>query len=232
MPGSGGKFYIGMKETGDMRKYIMAEDDCAFISGRKLKRIISCQNFSSVLAGEKGGYLESEENLSHEGGAWVHDAACVFEEARVFGEAKIFGEVWIRGEAKIFGGANIFDGACVREKARVFGKALVFGEPEISGEALVFGEAEIHDSARLCGKALVRSVGDLIYSRGLGENAISATAFKTAGNGICVCSENFYGTLEDFLLEIKTKKDVSKALLSDVLCFAQMVKSHFKSLRL
>ena len=41
--------------------------------------------------GELGGFVEKEENLSHEGNAWVS------------GDAMVFGNAWVSGNAKIKG---------------------------------------------------------------------------------------------------------------------------------
>lgn len=48
--------------------------------GRKLFRIRALVNFRDVERGDLGGYVEKEENLSHDGDAWVYgnvDYACV-----------------------------------------------------------------------------------------------------------------------------------------------------------
>ena len=65
------------------RKYKLT-DDCIQYEGHKLYRIQSLRSFSNVKEGELGGYIESEDNLSHDGMCWV------YEEAKVFGNAKVY----------------------------------------------------------------------------------------------------------------------------------------------
>ena len=66
-----------------MNKYEMLYDDKIEIGSHTLYRIRALKNFGTVKAGDIGGYIEKEENLSHEGTCWVYD------NARVCGDAKI-----------------------------------------------------------------------------------------------------------------------------------------------
>ena len=81
--------------------------------GRKLFRIKALKSFSDVKAGELGGYIESEENLSQEGNSWIYD------DAKVYNNAKIFGNAHVRNNAEVFGNAKVYD------DAEVFGNAKV-----------------------------------------------------------------------------------------------------------
>ena len=46
--------------------------------GRTLFRIEAVVSFGNVEKGEKGGYVEKEDNLSHDGDAWVYGDAQVY----------------------------------------------------------------------------------------------------------------------------------------------------------
>ena len=59
------------------RKYKLT-DECMQYKGHKLYRIQSLRSFSNVKEGELGGYIESEDNLSHDGMCWVYAEAKVF----------------------------------------------------------------------------------------------------------------------------------------------------------
>ena len=72
-----------------------------------LHRIRAVEEFGLVKVGDLGGWIEKEENLSHEGKAWVYGDAEVWGNAEVYGDA----EVW--GNAKVYGDANIFSASHV-----------------------------------------------------------------------------------------------------------------------
>ena len=57
-----------------------------------LHRIEALRDFANVKAGDKGGYVESEDNLSHRGDCWVYGDAKVFGSARVCGSAEVCGD--------------------------------------------------------------------------------------------------------------------------------------------
>ena len=61
-----------------------------------LHRIKATVEFGFVKVGELGGWIEKEENLSHEGKAWV----C--------GDAKVCGDAEVCGDAKVWGNAEVF----------------------------------------------------------------------------------------------------------------------------
>jgi hypothetical protein len=58
--------------------------------GKTLYRIESLVDFGSIKAGDKGGFVEKEENLSQSDNAWVYDNACVSGNARVSGDARVY----------------------------------------------------------------------------------------------------------------------------------------------
>lgn len=70
------------KLTGETKKWC----------GHTLHRIEALKDFGDVKAGDKGGWIEKEENLSHSGEAWVCGDAEVYGEAKVCGEAKVYGD--------------------------------------------------------------------------------------------------------------------------------------------
>ena len=70
-----------------MKKYELTTETKINIFGKKLFRIKALVSFGSIIAGEKGGWIEKEENLSQSGNAWVYDNARIFYNANVSGNA-------------------------------------------------------------------------------------------------------------------------------------------------
>ncbi|ENN91905.1 dATP/dGTP diphosphohydrolase domain-containing protein [Bartonella schoenbuchensis] len=127
------------------KKYELTNDTIN-VNRRTLYRIRALRDFGDVKAGDFGGFIETEENLSHEGDCWVWDGACVYENAYVHGHARVYGYAEIGGKARVYGKALIFDNALVFENAHVFGDA------EISDNARVYGDAEIGGNAHITGE--------------------------------------------------------------------------------
>ena len=69
--------------------------------GYTLHRIRALKDFGDVKAGELGGWIESERNLSQNGDCWIYDNAIVCEYARVFGDAKVCGDARVCEDAKV-----------------------------------------------------------------------------------------------------------------------------------
>ncbi|HEM4040679.1 TPA: polymer-forming cytoskeletal protein, partial [Streptococcus suis] len=57
------------------KKYELVLDDTISFWGWKLFRIRALISFGSIEVGDLGGYIEKEENLSHDGNAWVYGDA-------------------------------------------------------------------------------------------------------------------------------------------------------------
>ena len=73
-----------------------------------LHRIQAITSFENVVAGELGGWIEKEENLSQGGNAWVGGNAQVSGNAQVRGNAWVGGNAWVRGNAQVCGDARVF----------------------------------------------------------------------------------------------------------------------------
>ncbi|EPU42999.1 hypothetical protein SAG0176_01900 [Streptococcus agalactiae LDS 623] len=84
-----------------MKKYELLKDDTIEVAGKTLFRIRALKDFGSVEKGDIGGYVESEENLSNFGNAWVEDNARISGNVRISENAWISGNVWITGDACI-----------------------------------------------------------------------------------------------------------------------------------
>lgn len=72
-----------------MNKYEMLYEDKIEIGSHTLYRIKALKDFGNVKAGDLGGYIEKEENLSQEGTCWIYDNAWVGGNAKVYDNAKI-----------------------------------------------------------------------------------------------------------------------------------------------
>lgn len=73
-----------------MKKYEFV-DEVKVAFGITLRRIRALISFGDVKAGDLGGFIEKENNLSQRGNAWVYDDAQVYNDAQVCGDAWVYG---------------------------------------------------------------------------------------------------------------------------------------------
>ena len=88
------------------KKFELTAEFATNIFGKKLFRIKALMAFGDVKEGELGGYVEKEENLDHDGDAWVSGNARVYGDAWVSGDAQVYGDAWVYGDAQVSGDAD------------------------------------------------------------------------------------------------------------------------------
>ena len=122
------------------KKYELTEETLA-VGGHVLHRINALRDFGNVKKGDIGGWIESEDNLSHGGDCWVFNNARVYGEAEVYGNAEVCGNAKVYGNAEVYGNAKVYGNAEVLDNAKVYGNAIVYGNAKVLGNAIVYGNA-------------------------------------------------------------------------------------------
>ena len=134
----------------ETKKYKLTEESINPLSSIRLYRIEALKDFADVKKGDKGGFVESKDNLSQYGDCWVYDNATVSGNAEVYGNAKVFGDAMVYGNAAVSDNAQVYGNAAVSDNAQVF------------GDAEVYGRARVYGHAKVCHNAKVRSADDYI----------------------------------------------------------------------
>ncbi|WP_142417019.1 hypothetical protein [Bartonella massiliensis] len=145
------------------KKYELINE--SHVKGITLYRIRSLRDFDDVKKGDLGGYIESEDNLSHDGNCWVYDNACVVKSGRVYENAKVYGNATIGGfvygnayvcdKTRVYFGAHVYDNAHLSDKAWVYQHARVYGNAKLSGSARIHSNAVVYDHAVVSGAAKI-----------------------------------------------------------------------------
>ena len=105
-----------MKEQ--QKKYELTGEFIEHWSGKKLYRIRALVSFGVVVAGQLGGFIESEKNLDQ----------CLSGDAWVSGNARVYGDAWVYGNAEVYGNAR------VRSHAVIFEHKMIFGASNVGSE--------------------------------------------------------------------------------------------------
>ncbi|AWG95626.1 acyl-ACP--UDP-N- acetylglucosamine O-acyltransferase [Actinobacillus pleuropneumoniae] len=157
----------------ERKKYCLTEN---YIEkyGRILYQIQALQDFSYVKAGELGGFIESEDNLSQADHCWVACGVLIYGNAKVLDNAIVSGNVEICDHAQIYGYAKVdaYGGsyAFINDNVEIFGYAYlsisgcdisqklsltdnvkVFDNARIDGGIHIFNNAQIYGNAHICG---------------------------------------------------------------------------------
>ena len=107
-----------------------------------------------VMFGDIGGWIEKEENLSHEGDCWINTTGYVFDNAQVSEnavvgqyqwsweeeipeDAYVFGNAQVKGDSVVWGPARVTNNCVIDGYTHVVGE--VCGHAHITGEAAVYG---------------------------------------------------------------------------------------------
>ena len=212
-----------------MSKYeFTSETKEILISSRvvTLHRIRAVSDFGIVKAGDLGGWIEKEENLSHDGLAWVHnnaivcdnavvcDNADIFDNAKIYGNAKICDNTEVCDNAKIYGNAIVCNNACVYDNAIVCDNTIVSDNANVSdnarirGNAMVYGNAKICGTAIICGDsrvsndAMVSSVTHILVFGPVGSRYDFTTFYRDKDKEISVNCGCFNGKIDEFLEKV------------------------------
>lgn len=137
-------------------KYELTDEVNVNPYGQTLHRIRALKDFGKVYAGDLGGWIESENNLSQTGNCWVYDDAEVFdnaqvtEDAKILGHARVFNNARIHGTAKVYGSAEIYHNAHIHGNAKIWNHAHIYGNAEICGNARVCNIVYVCGDTRVC----------------------------------------------------------------------------------
>jgi carbonic anhydrase/acetyltransferase-like protein (isoleucine patch superfamily) len=161
------------------------------VADTRVTRIVAVRDFGEIKRGTLGGFIESEENLSHEGNCWIGDQAIVYDEARVTenaiikGRARVFQEAHVYGNALVDGTSRVHEWAKVYENAHIKGCAfnnIKYGKEDDAGFADIGGEAHIHGNAYVSGNTSVYDMAEVFGDAILKDSPEVFEFTKVSGN--------------------------------------------------
>ena len=100
------------------KKYKLTEETIN-VGDTALYRIEALRDFGDVKKGDKGGFIEKEDNLSQSDNCWVYGNAKVCDKAMVYNNAKVYDNVWVNCKVQVCGCAEVFG------KAKICGDAVI-----------------------------------------------------------------------------------------------------------
>ena len=181
------------------KKFKLTEESIVFL-GRTLYRIEALKDFDIVKKGDKGGYVQKEDNLSQEEDCWISDNAKVFDRAVVCGNAKVYCDAIVYGKALVCGNAKVFG------KAEVCGNAVVCDKVRVFDDAFVYDNAIVCGNAQVCGDAKIKNNSDYIIFKNWWSSGRHFTWTRSNNMWKVGC---FYGTGKELIAKAYKDSEIS-----------------------
>ena len=186
----------------------------------KVYRIRALRAFADVKIGDLGGFVETKQNLSNMGNAWVYG------NAEVYGNAKVCNNARVYDNAKVCNNARVYDNAWVCGNAEVCGDAKVCNNARVYDNAWVCGNAKVYGNAEVCGDAKVCDNANIFWCSSIGSRHATTTMFRNKDNGITVTCGCFMGTLEEFAERVE-KEHGENIFGKEYKLLIELAKIHF-----
>lgn len=160
-----------------------------------------------VKAGDLGGYIENESNLSDT--AWVGKNSRICSYSKVYENAHVYGNSIVEEYSHVFGNARIGDGVRVKAGSFVFGTACITGEVQLPIDACIGSNADFV------------LIGPAISSKRF------TTAYRAIDNSILVSTGCFVGSIDEFKYAIKNTHKDSPSCKKQYMAFVNMIYTYF-----
>jgi NDP-sugar pyrophosphorylase family protein len=103
----------------------------------KLYQIQALKDFGDVKAGDLGGWIESEYNLSDEGNCWIYDNSTVMGSAQIYENATVRGLCYIDNKVMVHGNARL-------RNVTAYDNVEIYGNSQINGKVLLCDYVKIY----------------------------------------------------------------------------------------
>ena len=180
------------------KKYKLTEETIN-VGDTALYRIEALRDFGDVKKGDKGGFIEKEENLSQSDDCWVYDDAKVYDNAMVYGNARVCENAVVCGYARVYDNARVYNNAVVG------GKAVVYGNAVVDWYAVIYGNAEVYDNAVVGGNAEIRGNAVVYRNAKVCDDSLVRDNAKVCGNAevfghAAICGDTLITSNSDYIV--------------------------------
>ena len=198
-----------------MKKYEITNESIEF-EGKTLYRIKALLDFDDVKAGDLGGFIECEDNLSNCDKCWIYDDAKVRNNAVLCDKAMAIENAEVSGNARLNGNSYARQHSTVTDNAR------------LTMNAQAWGYATINDDAFLQKDAHIDTYSNWITIPLYKESEIIVTAYKTNGNMYNVTFSNSPHSFSLEELERKVEVCKTEEEKKHIKCVVKEIKEFFE----
>ena len=167
-----------------MEKYELIKETETCSKRRIMYRIRALKDFSDIKAGDVGGWVCSENNLSQEGDCWIYDEARCLDDARVYDNAKMY------NNAIMFGNSVMYDNAVMLNNSIMYDNSKMFNKTKMYDNAIMCNNARVYDNAKMYDKAIMYDNAEMY------NNAIMCNNAEMYNNAKMYDNAEMYGNAE------------------------------------
>ena len=116
-----------------MKKYeiLMDEKNTIEFEGHTLHRIKALRDFGDIKTGDLGGYVENENNLSHEGNCWIYDDAKAMDYSVISDNSRMYNNSTMYGNSVMYDNSEMYDNTKMYDNSTLYNNSAMFGNSEM-----------------------------------------------------------------------------------------------------
>ena len=141
------------------KKYELSDITMEF-EGRTLYRIRALKNFSDVKAGDLGGWVETEYNLSQEGNCWIYNEAKCMDNSKICDNSTMhdYSEMYdysiMRGDSEMYGHSEMFGYSEMYDYSIMHDNTIMYDYSEMHDHSRMYGDSILKDEEKLYGELI------------------------------------------------------------------------------
>ena len=165
-----------------MKKYELIKETETCSRRRIMYRIRALKDFSDIKAGDVGGWVCSEDNLSQEGDCWIYDNAKCLDNSRVYDNAMMFDNAIMFGHSAMYDNAVMLNNSIMYDNSKMFNKAKMFDKSIMCNNAEMCGNATMYDSSVMYDNSKMFNNSKMYDEARMYNNAVMFNDSKMFGN--------------------------------------------------
>ena len=155
-----------------MKKYELIKESKTIFEGIEIYRIRALKDFGNVKAGDVGGWVCSEDNLSQNGNCWIYDNAKCLDDARVYYNAKMYDNAIMCDDAIMYDNSRMFNNTIMYNNSRIFNNAKMYDNAMMYNNTRMFSNAIMGDNAIMYDDAIIGDNAKMFDNSRMYDDAI------------------------------------------------------------
>ena len=155
-----------------MKKYELIKESKTIFEGIEIYRIRALKDFSDIKAGDIGGWVCSEDNLSQNGNCWIYDNAKCLDDARVYYNAKMYDNAIMYDDAIMYDNSRMFNNTIMYNNSRIFNNAKMYDNAMMYNKTRMFSNAIMGDNAIMYDDAIIGDNAKMFDNSRMYDDAI------------------------------------------------------------